>query len=90
MTSGPLRPGRREPIEIRAAILKICRESTNKTAIVYNAGLSFRSVNPYLEQLIKSGHLEIFQLEKQTRHKATERGRELEKRLWEILEDLES
>jgi predicted transcriptional regulator len=63
MTSGPLLAGRREPSEIRAEILKICRKPANKTAIVYRAGLNFRTVRPYLEQLIKSGHLEVLQSE---------------------------
>jgi predicted transcriptional regulator len=68
--------------------LKICREPANKTAIVYRAGMNFRTVNPYLEQLIKSGHLEVLQIEKRTLYQATERGRELEKSLRAMLENL--
>jgi len=89
MISGPPRASRREPGEIRAEILKTCREPANKTAIVYRAGLNFRTVRPYLEQLIKSGHLEVLRVGKQTRYQATERGRELERSLRAMLENLE-
>jgi len=52
--------------------------------------MNFHTVNPYLEQLIKSGHLEVLQFGKRTFYQATERGRELEKSLRDILDNLET
>jgi predicted transcriptional regulator len=40
---------------IISKILDICREGAHKTKIVYQANLNFRTVNPYLELLIKNG-----------------------------------
>jgi len=52
--------------------------------------MNFNTVNPYLNQLIKSGHLEVLQFGKRTFYQATERGRELEKSLRDILDNLET
>lgn len=43
--------------EIFSQILDICLTGANKTKIVYQANLNFRTVNPYLEILIKNQHL---------------------------------
>lgn len=43
--------------EIFSQILKICLDGANKTKIVYQANLNFRTVNSYLEILIKNQHL---------------------------------
>jgi predicted transcriptional regulator len=40
---------------IISKILDICTEGAHKTKIVYQANLNFRTVNPYLELLTKSG-----------------------------------
>ena len=38
---------------IISQILGICRDGASKTRIVYQANLNFRTVNPYIELLIK-------------------------------------
>jgi predicted transcriptional regulator len=40
---------------IISQILDICINGANKTKIVYQANLNFRTVNPYLELLTKNG-----------------------------------
>ena len=40
---------------IISKILDICTNGAHKTKIVYQANLNFRTVNPYLELLIKNG-----------------------------------
>jgi predicted transcriptional regulator len=40
--------------EIISQILEICINGASKTKIVYQANLNFRTVNPYLELLIKN------------------------------------
>jgi predicted transcriptional regulator len=44
--------------EIYSVILKICENGASKTKIVYQANLNFRTVNPYLQTLIKNNLLE--------------------------------
>ncbi len=43
---------------IISQILDICAEGASKTRIVYQANLNFRTVNPYIELLMKNGLLE--------------------------------
>jgi len=40
--------------EIISQILEICKNGASKTKIVYQANLNFRTVNPYLDLLIKN------------------------------------
>jgi len=52
-------PKRRSKDQIIAQILATCQEeSVNKTKIVYLVSLNFRTVAPYLNQLITKGLLE--------------------------------
>ena len=52
-------PKRRSKDQIIAQILATCQEkSANKTKVVYQANLNFRTVVPYLDQLISKGLLE--------------------------------
>ena len=44
---------------IISQILYICKDGANKTRIVYQANLNFRTVNPYIDLLIKNNLLEI-------------------------------
>jgi predicted transcriptional regulator len=39
---------------IISEILDICTKGANKTQIVYKANLNFRTVNPYIDLLIKN------------------------------------
>ena len=51
---------RRSKDQIIAQILVTCQEeSVNKTKVVYQANLNFRTVVPYLDQLISKGLLEV-------------------------------
>lgn len=40
---------------IISQILDVCNHGASKTRIVYQANLNFRTVNPYIELLIKNG-----------------------------------
>lgn len=48
-------------MQIMAAILRTCdcTDGVNKTRIVYQANLNFRTVNPYLSFLIEKGLIEV-------------------------------
>jgi predicted transcriptional regulator len=63
--------------EIFSQILKICLDGSNKTKIVYQANLNFRTANSYLDILIKNQHLiETIQGE-QILYKTTTKGENL-------------
>jgi len=51
-------PKRRKD-QIITQILDICREGANKTKIVYQANLNFRTVMKYLDLLEKKDFLEV-------------------------------
>lgn len=40
--------------EIMSQILDVCRNGASKTRIVYQVNLNFRTVNPYIDLLIKN------------------------------------
>lgn len=44
---------------IISEILDICKDSASKTRIVYQANLNFRTVNPYIDLLIKNGLIDV-------------------------------
>lgn len=44
--------------EIISQILDICKSGASKTRIVYQVNLNFRTVNPYLDLLIKNELIE--------------------------------
>jgi len=58
---------------IISEILDVCRTGANKTRIVYRANLNFRTVNPYIDLLIKSNLLEVKQ-GKDILYETTDRG----------------
>ena len=45
--------------EIISQILEICMDGASKTKIVYQANLNFKTVNPYLDLLIKNGLIQV-------------------------------
>ena len=45
--------------EIISQILEICKNGASKTKIVYQANLSFNTVNPYLDLLIKNDLIRV-------------------------------
>ena len=44
---------------IISQILDICVNGASKTRIVYQANLNFRTINPYLELLIRNGLIDV-------------------------------
>jgi predicted transcriptional regulator len=61
---------------IISQILEICRDGASKTRIVYQANLNFRTVNPYINLLIKND-LIIIKQGKNLLYETTENGRAL-------------
>jgi predicted transcriptional regulator len=51
-------PRKRSKDQIVAQILVTCKDGANKTRVVYQANLNFRSVNSYLDLLQEKGLLE--------------------------------
>ena len=62
--------------EIISQILSTCLEGANKTRIVYQANLNFRTVNPYMDILIKNHLIEASQGE-HILYRTTEKGKSL-------------
>jgi predicted transcriptional regulator len=67
---------KRSKQEIIAQMLEVCLESASKTRIVYQANLNFRTINPYLDILIKNNLIEISKGE-QPLYKTTQKGVDL-------------
>ena len=61
---------------IISKILDICKNGSNKTRIVYQANLNFKTVDPYINLLIKNNLLEIKQ-GKTVLYETTECGKTL-------------
>jgi len=61
--------------EIICDILGICLNGSNKTRIVYQANLNFKTVNSYLETLIKDGMISVAANRKKI-YTTTDKGRE--------------
>ena len=61
---------------IISQILRICKGGASKTRIVYQANLNFRTVNPYINLLIKNNLIEKEQGDK-ILYKTTEKGEDL-------------
>ena len=59
--------------EIIAQILYVCKNGANKTRVVYQANLNFRTVNPYLDTLIGGNLLEVSR-DRNTIYKTTQKG----------------
>lgn len=45
--------------EIISQILNICKDGAIKTHVVYQANLNFKTVEPYLDLLVKNNLLEV-------------------------------
>ncbi len=52
---------KRDKTQIMAAILNTCINGANKTRVVYQANLNFKTVNPYLDTLVEKGFLDTKQ-----------------------------
>ena len=62
--------------EIISQILSICMEGTIKTRVVYQANLNFKTVEPYLDLLVKNNLLEV-QHGKKKLYETTKKGENL-------------
>jgi predicted transcriptional regulator len=62
--------------EIISQILNVCRNGAIKTRVVYQANLNFKTVEPYLDLLVKNNLLEVQQGEKRM-YETTEKGESL-------------
>lgn len=67
---------KRSKNKIISEILDICLEGANKTRIVYQVNLNFRTVNSYLDMLIKNSMIEVSGDAKKI-YRTTEKGKEL-------------
>ena len=67
---------KRSKQEIIAQILEVCLEKSSKTRIVYQVNLNFRTINPYLQLLIKNELLDLLERE-QKLYRTTARGESL-------------
>jgi predicted transcriptional regulator len=66
----------RDRLSIVAAILEVAYSGANKTRIMFNANLSFKLLEKYLEVVVGSGFVRL----EGSRYELTERGREFLKR----------
>ncbi len=67
---------KRSKHEIFSKILEICLNGASKTRIVYQANLNFRTVNPYLNILIKNNLL-VARQENHILYKTTKEGADM-------------
>jgi predicted transcriptional regulator len=58
---------------IISQILEICVSCVSKTRIVYQANLNFRTINPYLDLLIRNGLIDV-KKEQTLMYETTPRG----------------
>ena len=69
--------------EIIAKVLDICSDGAIKTKIVYQANLNFRTVNPYLDVLIKNNLLEA-RKENHILYKTTSEGASIQETISKV------
>ncbi|MGB5099929.1 MAG: winged helix-turn-helix domain-containing protein [Methanothrix sp.] len=75
---------KRNKHQIFSEILEICRNGANKTRIVYQANLNFKTANPYLKVLIEKHLITLDQGEYQT----TQEGMNLLESINQVTEKL--
>ena len=68
---------RRSRIEIICTILATCAEGANKTKIVYQANLNFKTVKPYLDLLMRKNLINLEFNDTAAIYKTTEKGLKL-------------
>lgn len=69
--------------EIISEILKICMKGASKTRVVYQANLNFRTVEPYLQLLIKN-ELIVASIGPHVLYETTDKGMALMKTIDEV------
>lgn len=68
---------------IISQILDICKTGANKTRIVYQANLNFRTVNPYMDLLTKNDLIKV-EKGKAVSYTTTQKGMSLLKNILEM------
>ncbi len=68
---------RRDKLEIISTILDVCTDGANKTKVVYQANLNFKSVSSYLDVLVKNGLIYVNETGPGTIYETTEKGLKL-------------
>ncbi|MBN1324594.1 MAG: winged helix-turn-helix domain-containing protein [Methanotrichaceae archaeon] len=68
---------RRDRMEIASDILDICQGGANKTRIVYQANLNFKTVNAYIDLLTAKGLLVVDLSAPSKLYRTTEKGSSL-------------
>ena len=68
---------RRSKLEIICTILGTCAQGANKTKIVYQANLNFKTVKPYLDLLMRKDLINLKSDETSAIYKTTEKGLKL-------------
>jgi predicted transcriptional regulator len=85
MVSCVMAMGKRDRLEIIAAILDLCLKPRTKTRIMYGTNLSWKMLQQYLSQMQSQGLLEVNN--NSTKYVTTSRGHDfLEK--WKELQEL--
>jgi len=75
---------KRSKDQLISQILALCKgDGAGKTRIVYQVGLNFRSILPYLSLLTKKGHLEATQGDRPI-YKTTTKGEQVLEHLQEV------
>jgi predicted transcriptional regulator len=72
---------------IISQILDVCNQGASKTRIVYQANLNFRTVNPYIELLIRNGLIER-KSGRPVLYEITDKGLKLQENFKEISSEL--
>lgn len=67
---------RRSKDEVMANILKICLTGSNKTVVVYQSNLNFKTIIPCLDTLMRNGFITPMD-GNPMKYKTTEKGKEL-------------
>jgi len=69
--------------EIISAILNICVKGSSKTRVVYQANLNFRTVDPYLQLLVKNDLIKVHE-GRHVIYETTEKGISLMKSINQV------
>ena len=79
------RPKRRDQLVIMAEIVRIARNGTSKTHIMFRANLSFSQLNQYIGLLSQANLLEKFSTEGKDFYRATRKGLEFAEKQGQVV-----
>lgn len=75
---------KRNPNVVTAQILEICTEGASKMRVVYNANLNSVIGTQYLDNMIKSGLIEVIPDGARFIYRTTSKGLEMQEKLWQL------